>query len=156
MGKSSLVDSIKGLVKIPAVYAVALALLFIFFQWELPLPLHRSVSLLANAAIPSMLVVLGLQLQKNHHTYNFQALSLANGMRLLGGVVVGFALAGILGLNGMAYNAGVLQSSMPTAVLSTILATEYDVEPTFVTTAVFSSTILSPLTLTPLLMLLGA
>ncbi len=103
-----------------------------------------------------MLLVLGLQLQNNHRTRNTRALVLANGMRLLGGMGVGFAMAAIFGLQGMAYNAGVLEASMPTAVLSTILATEYDVEPAVVTTAVFSSTLLSPLTLTPVLWILGA
>ena len=156
MGKSSLADSLKGLVKLPAVYAVILALIFITLKWELPLPLSRSVSLLGDAAIPGMLLVLGLQLQNNHRTQNIRALILANGMRLLGGMGVGFFMAAIFGLQGMAYNAGVLESSMPTAVLSTILATEYDAEPAFVTTAVFSSTLLSPLTLTPLLLFLGA
>jgi predicted permease len=156
MGKSSLGSALKGLTKIPTVYAVILALLFISMGWELPLPLSRSVSLLSDASIPGMLIVLGLQLQNNHRTRNLPALTLANGMRLLGGPLVGFILAGVFGLQGMAYNAGVLQSSMPTAVLSTILATEYDVEPAFVTTAVFTSTLLSPLTLTPLLMFLGA
>ena len=156
MGKSSLGSALKGLTKIPTVYAVVLALLFITMGWELPLPLSRSVSLLSDASIPGMLVVLGLQLQNNHRTQNLPALTLANGMRLLGGPLVGFILAGFLGLQGMAFNAGVLQSSMPTAVLSTILATEYDIQPAFVTTAVFTSTLLSPFTLTPLLMFLGA
>lgn len=156
MGKSSLTNSLKGLLKIPAVYAVALALIFIYLNWALPLPLSRSVSLLGDAAIPGMLLVLGLQLQNNHRTRNTRALTLANGMRLLGGMGVGFVMAAIFGLQGIAFNAGMLESSMPTAVLSTILATEYDVEPAFVTTAVFSSTLLSPLTLTPLLLMLGA
>ena len=156
MGKSSLADSLKGLIKIPAVYAVVLALVFIYLNWELPLSLSRTITLLGDAAIPGMLLVLGLQLQNNHRTYNRRALFLANGMRLLGGMGVGFVMATIFGLQGMAYNAGVLEASMPTAVLSTILATEYDVEPAFVTTAVFSSTLLSPLTLTPLLWILGA
>ena len=156
MGKSSLWASLRGLLKIPAVYAVVLALIFIYMDLELPLPLGRSVSLLSDAAIPGMLLVLGLQLQNNHRTHNPRALVLANGMRLLGGMAVGFAMATIFRLEGMAYNAGVLESSMPSAVLSTILATEYDAEPAFVTTAVFSSTLLSPLTLTPLLWVLGA
>ena len=156
MGKSSLGTAIKGLTKIPTVYSVILALLFIYTDWTLPLPLSRSVSLLGDAAIPGMLLVLGLQLQNNHRTRNLTALTLANGMRLLGGMAVGFVMAGLFGLQGMAFKAGVLESSMPTAVLSTILATEYDAEPAFVTTAVFSSTILSPLTLTPLLLILGA
>jgi len=156
MGKSSLADSIKGLLKIPAVYSVLLALIFIYMQWELPLPASRTVSLLSDAAIPGMLLVLGLQLQNNHRTHNPRALVLANGVRLFGGMGIGFVLAAVFGLQGMAFNAGMLESSMPTAVLSTILATEYDVEPAFVTTAVFSSTLLSPLTLTPLLLILGA
>jgi predicted permease len=68
-------------------------------------------------------------------------------MRLLGGMGVGLLFAPLFGLGGMAYNAGVLESSMPTAVLATILATEYDAELSFVTTAVFTTTLLSPLTL---------
>ncbi len=156
-GRASLADSLKGLLKIPVVYVVPLALIFMALDWELPLPLSRSVELLGDAAIPGMLLVLGLQLQKIQLARNdVRALLLATGMRLLGGMGVGLFLAPLFGLGGMAYNAGVLESSMPTAVLATILATEYDAEPAFVTTAVFTTTLLSPLTLTPLLLILGA
>ena len=156
MGKASLTDSLKGLLKIPVTYVVPLALIFVYFDWKLPLPLDRAVSLLSDASIPAMLVVLGLQLQNNQRTSNTRALLLAGGMRLLGGLGVGLVLASAFGLQGIAYSAGVLESSMPTAVMSTILATEYDAEPAFVTTAVLTSTLLSPLTLTPLLLILGA
>jgi predicted permease len=40
---------------------------------------------------------------------------------------------------------------MPTAVLASMLATQYDADPEFVAAAVLLSTMLSPLTLTPLL-----
>jgi predicted permease len=40
---------------------------------------------------------------------------------------------------------------MPVAVVTTILALEFKLAPEFVTSAVFLSTILSPLTLTPLI-----
>jgi len=156
LGRASLADSLRGLLKIPVVYVVPLALVFITLDWELPLPLSRSVALLSDAAIPGMLLVLGLQLQKVQRTRNARALLLAGGMRLLGGMGMGLLLAPLFGLQGMAYNAGVLESSMPTAVLSTILATEYEAEPAFVTAAVFATTLLSPLTLTPLLLVLGA
>jgi len=156
LGRAGLVDSLKGLLKVPVVYVFPLALIFIAMEWELPLPLGRTVSLLDDAAIPGMLIVLGLQLQSNHRARDIRALTLAVGMRLLGGLGVGLMLATVFGLGGMAYNAGILEASMPTAVLATILATEYDAEPGFVTTAVFASTLLSPLTLTPLLLVLGA
>jgi len=157
VGKASLADSLRGLLKIPVVYVVPLALIFMYLNWELPLPLSRSVALLGDAAIPGMLLVLGLQLQNNNHRIrDVRALTLATGMRLLGGMGIGLLLAPLFGLQGMAYNAGILESSMPTAVLATILATEYDAEPAFVTTAVLTTTLLSPLTLTPLLLFLGA
>ena len=156
LGRASLADSLKGLLKIPVIYVVPLALIFIYMGWKLPLPLDRAVSLLSDAAIPGMLIVLGLQLKRVQRGGNLRALLLAGGMRLLGGLGVGLVLAAAFGLGGMAYNAGILESSMPTAVMSTILATEYEAEPAFVTTAVFASTLLSPLTLTPLLLVLGA
>ena len=40
---------------------------------------------------------------------------------------------------------------MPTAVITTILALEFDVAPDFVTSTVFLSTMLSPFTLTALI-----
>ena len=77
------------------------------------------------------------------------------GLRLLGGVAVGLVLAKLLGLDDVARQAGVLQSAMPSAVITIVLATEYDVEPALVTSVVIITTLLSPLTLTPLLAYLG-
>jgi predicted permease len=156
MGNTSLLEAIKGMIKIPAIYAVGFAVLFMITKWQLPLFLERSVSLLGDASIPGMLLVLGLQLQRNHRSTNTRALVLVNGMRLFASPFLALGLATLLGLRGTAFNAGVVEASMPTAVLSTILATEYDANPVFVTTAVLSTTLLSPLTLTPLLAFLGA
>jgi len=44
---------------------------------------------------------------------------------------------------------------MPSAVLTTVLASEYDLDSSLVTAIVFTTTLLSPLTLTPLLLYLG-
>jgi malate permease and related proteins len=156
MGSKNLGQSLAQLIKIPTVYAVVLAIIFNLTGWVLPTPFERSVSILAGAAIPGMIVLLGLQLQHNQRSWNLGALGLATGLRLLGGATLAITTAGIFGLQGMAYNAGIIEASMPTAVLSTVLATEFDVEPAFVTSAVFITTILSPLTLTPLLAYLGA
>ncbi|MEJ2599531.1 MAG: AEC family transporter, partial [Anaerolineales bacterium] len=60
----------------------------------------------------------------------------------------------VLGLDGLTRQVGVIEASMPSAVLTIVLATEYDVEPTFVSAAVFTSTLASAFTLTPLLAIL--
>ena len=44
---------------------------------------------------------------------------------------------------------------MPTAVTATLLATEFDLEPTFLTVTVAISTLLSFITLTPLIVYLS-
>ncbi len=156
LGRSSYLQALAGLVRIPTIYAVALALIFLQFGWRLPLPLERTTELLAGAAIPGMLVLLGLNLQRARWRGNGRALVTANVMRLLVSPAVGVALAGVFGLAGVARQAGVMQMAMPAAVMTTVLATEFDAEPAFVTSVVFTTTILSPLTLTPLLALLGA
>ena len=46
------------------------------------------------------------------------------------------------------------EASMPTAVIVTVLATEFDVEPALVTGSVVLSTLLSPISLTLLIALL--
>jgi len=65
--------------------------------------------------------------------------------------IAAFGVAHLLGLKGAAFQAGVLQASMPTAVITTILALEFDVSPNFVTSVVCLTTLLSPLTLTLLI-----
>ena len=156
LGSSSIGHALLGVFKIPVVYAVALALLFNSLGLKLPLPLNRTVSLLSDAAVPLMLVLMGAQLQRSTWSNQVWALSLSNIMRLLVAPALAIGLSLVFGLQGAARQAGIAKSGTPTAVLITVLATEYDVEPSFVTTVVFVSTLLCPLTLTPLLAYLGA
>ncbi|HLE15743.1 MAG TPA: AEC family transporter [Anaerolineales bacterium] len=156
LGNTSLANALSGLLRVPAVYAVILALVFNYFGWELALPLDRSVDLLANATIPVLMVLMGIQLQASRWTDHTLALSLGNLLRLVASPALALGLSVLFRLDGAAFQAGILESAMPTAVVMTVLATEYDIEPAFITTAVFTSTLLSPLTLTPILAFLGA
>jgi malate permease and related proteins len=155
MGSNSLKKSLVGLYKIPAIYGVGFAFVFIQLDWSLPTPIDRSVTLLADAAIPSMLMMLGMQLQKAQWNGYLRALALAGTMRLLIAPLLAIGISLLFGMQGPARQAFVLESAMPTAVLTTILATEYDIEPAFITTAVLTTTLISPVTLTPLLVYLS-
>jgi predicted permease len=136
---------------VPAIWAVILAFFMAWMNWSLPFPVERGVNLLSDAAIPAMLVVLGMQLYGRWRRVPLGPWSVAVGLRMVGGCAAALLLAWLFGLEGAAHQAGVLQASMPSAVLCIILATEYDVEPDLVTSVVFFTTLLSPLTLTPLL-----
>lgn len=155
-GSMSIWNAIKGLFKFPAIYALGLGVLFLHFKWQLPSGLDRTVTLLSNAAIPSMLVLLGMQLVNIRLNGRLVPLILTSGLRLLVAPILAFGLARLFGMSGASFQAVMLESAMPVAVTNTILATEFDAEPTFVTAAVLVTTLLSPLTLTPLLAFLGA
>jgi predicted permease len=155
MGTTTLWTSIFRLFKLPTFYTLILAILFNIYGWKLPLPLDRTVRLLSSASIPCMLILLGLQIQRASLNDNRRGLLLAGSMRLLVAPLLALGLGLLLGLKGPAYQATVLESGMPTAVVSTVLSTEFDTLPTFVTSAVFLSTLLSPLTISPLIVLLG-
>ncbi len=155
-GTTSVLNAIKGLVKFPAIYALGLGIIFLQFRWQLPFALDRTVTLLSDASIPCMLVLLGMQLVNIKLDGHVKPLAVTSSMRLLVAPLIAFGLTRAFGMSGPSYQAVVLEAAMPAAVLTTILATEFDAEPTFVTTAVLVTTLLSPLTLTPLLKFLGA
>jgi hypothetical protein len=156
MSSVNLWKAFLNLIKLPLIYAVILAFLIIKTGWEVPLPLERATKLLGDASIPCMLVLLGLQLKTANISGKILPISLAASLRLLVSPLLAIVLMPLFGLNGPASQALTLQTGMPTAVVTTMLATEYNSEPSFATAAVFISTLLSPLTLTPLLYLLGA
>ncbi|HTP00503.1 MAG TPA: AEC family transporter [Anaerolineales bacterium] len=155
LGKMNLKTASLGIFRVPAVYAVILAAALNRFQVTLPVPLDRTIALAANGSIPLMLVLLGLELSKVRWEHGLPAVGLSAGLRLLGGAAAGFLLAAMLGFKGAMWQGNVIESAMPAAVTTTVLATEYGLDTSLVTAMVFLGTILSPLTLTPLLLFLS-
>ena len=155
LGHLNLKNALLGVLKVPAIYAIILAVIYIRTGWTLPESLQRTVSLAAGGAIPGMLVLLGLELQQVEWSRNLRAMGIPVFMRLIVGPLVGLGIAAMFGLQGPAYKAGVSEMGTPTAVMTTVLATEYKLDSSLVTAIIFVGTILSPLTLTPLLYFLG-
>lgn len=156
MGKLDFKQGILRLLKIPSIYAVILALLINSYNLSFPLPIDRTISILSDAAIPVMIVVLGLQLYTSNSKIKLPPIIIGSSMRLLGGALVGIILSYLLNLKGVALQASVVQIAMPTAVVTTILSGEFETQPSYVTKVVLGTTICCPVILTPLLYFLGA
>jgi predicted permease len=155
LGHLQLKEALKGLLKVPAIYAIILAVIFIQTGWSFPSPIQKTVELTSGAAVPAMIILLGLELQKAEWTNNIKAVSIPVVCRLLIGPVIGIAMAALFGLDKVASRDGITEAGMPSAVMTTVLANEYNLDSSLVTAIVFVGTILSPLTLTPLLYFLG-
>ena len=156
LGSASWGQSFKNLIRLPAVYTLILGFIFLQTGWELPTPIERATEVLGDAAIPGMLVLLGMQLQFVRWKGFLGPLTLVNVMRLIVSPVIAIGLSRVFRLNGYGVEAGVLESAMPSAVLNIVVATEYDTRPEFVTAAVTTTTLLSGITLTLVLAYLGA
>jgi predicted permease len=156
VGRSRPSDAALGLFRVPAVWAIAAALLVRHFDLLAPPPIGRTIDLFADATIPVFLLILGMQLRGVGLRGPLGPIALAVAARLLLSPLVAHGLAPLFGVDELARQVSVLQAAMPSAVITIVLASEYGVEPRFVTAVVFTGTVLSPLTLTPLLMLLGA
>ncbi len=159
LGRAQAGSAARELLKVPAFYAVIAAELLRLAGWTLPVALDRAVSLMADATIPVMLVVLGMQISASRlnalSPKQWMAVAASVGLQLIVAPGVAWLLAGPLGLTGAARQAGILEASMPAAVVTTVIAMQYDLDLELTTAAVVVTTVLSPLTLTPLILWLG-
>jgi predicted permease len=137
-------------------YAVLLAISINALQVEIPMSISRAVQLAADGTIPLMLILLGVQLTSLELSGERRAMQLSVALRMVLAPLAALLFAGLFGLQGFTRQAGVTQASMPSMVSATVLATEYELDAKLVTAVVFISTLLSPLTLTPLLVFLGS
>jgi malate permease and related proteins len=142
------------LLRVPALYALAAAGLLSLFHVTPPSALMRPVGMLSDAALPMMLLILGMQLKRAVAPNRPRVVGTAVALSLIVSPIVGVALTFLLGFSGAARASAITLASMPAAVITTVLALEFDLDSSFVTSAVFVSTLLSPLTLVPIIALL--
>lgn len=150
-GRGSVRSALLGVTRVPAVWAVLAALVVLSFNLTMPLPVMRPISLLGDAAIPVMLLVLGGQLERHSRPEHPAAVAAAVALSLVAAPVLAFALASVLGLEGAARQAAILEASMPAAVATTVLALQFDLDANLSTSVVLFSTVLSPFTLVALI-----
>jgi predicted permease len=139
--------AMSGIVRVPSLYALVAAVIFLATRTAVPMAIMRPLGMLSDAAIPMMILVLGMQLQRATFPKRPAAVLVAVALSLLVGPVVGITLAALLGMTGLARDVAIVVSAMPAAVVTTVLALEFDLDSNFVTSVVFVSTLLSPLSL---------
>lgn len=154
-GRASLRQSLVNMFKLPTLYAILLAFALRTVHVAPPDFAFKSISLVSGAAIPTLLFTLGIQLAQTTPRGNWRLISAATAIKLLAAPALAFGLAGLMGLQGLTYKVCVFEASTPAAITAALMAIEFDAEPAFVTSVVFLTTLLSSITLTVVLGLLG-
>lgn len=154
-GRSSPRQSIRAVLRMPIIYAVLAGLIVNASGWSMPIYLGRVVDLLAQAAVPCMLMLLGLQLAQSHGFLKLRLVALGASLRLLLSPLVAIMVAAaFFNLQGPASTALIMQASMPVAVVTIIFASEFNLNREQILSTILTTTILSPLTLSVLILLL--
>lgn len=152
--KQSKWRAMASVVKTPALIALVVAIFFNVIEINAPLFVTRPVELLSGGLIATMLVTLGAQLAASGIPKPTFDMLIAIAIRLISGPVLAFAFVGVFGLTGLERNVGIIQASMPTAVLVSLIAFEYDAMPEFIAPTVLLSNVLSIVSLTIVLALI--
>lgn len=127
--------------RMPLLYAVPLALGFMFWDASPPQWINTTTKLLGDITIPMMLIALGVSLSRLRVTSLGRSFAIAL-LRLVMGFAVGLGVAFAFALDPIARGVLVVQASMPSAVFTYLFAQRYNAAPEEVAGIVVISTAL--------------
>jgi len=153
-GKSGLRMAIVSVLKMPPTYAVIVALIMNLGSIKMPGNLMSSVELLANASIPMVMVVLGMQLAGiSIKNMDWSKVSYASIVRLIASPAIAFVLTLFLPMSDLMASVLIVSAAMPSAATTTIYAVQFDSKPELVSSITLMTTLLSVITIPILLMM---
>tara|TARA_Y100000590_G_scaffold335070_1_gene381325 strand:- start:1388 stop:2287 length:900 start_codon:yes stop_codon:yes gene_type:complete len=115
---------IKIILKSPSTYAVIIAVLFLYFDLKMPKLVINTVMLLGYTMIVLILMSLGVSLTQMK-VFSFKSSLISSVGRVIVGPIIGFALIKIFNLSGFAAGVLLIQSAMPSAILTYLIASMY-------------------------------
>lgn len=135
-------DSLKEVLRQPVIWAALIGLVLNFAGVSVPKLVFTSLDLIAQMAIPVVLLVLGHNLSKVKIA-SLPTTLLASFLRIGVGLGIGLLMAWALGLAGLDRSVVIIVSAMPAAANASLLATKYNNEAELVSSVVFLTTLAS-------------
>ncbi|WP_028403140.1 AEC family transporter [Ectobacillus panaciterrae] len=141
-------SALRAVRRMPMIYGAMLGALFQAFHIPFGKSVQEAVDLVANAAIPTIMIVLGMQLAKiSIKNLAKEKISLSLMIKLAISPVIAYVLTLFFPIDGMVKQIMIIMAAMPTAANTTMYALQFDTEPEFVSSATLISTSLSLATL---------
>ncbi len=115
---------IKIILKSPSTYAVIIAVAFLYFDLIMPKFVLNTVMLLGYAMIVLILMSLGVSLTQMK-VFSFKSSLISSIGRVIVGPIIGLAIIKTFNLTGFAAGVLLIQSAMPSAILTYLIASMY-------------------------------
>jgi predicted permease len=141
-GRKGLRQGAVAIARTPLIYAVVLALVLNLTGAAVPRVIVRSFDLVGNAAVPLMLIVLGMTIGGIRFT-QLPATVVASVIRMGGGFCMGLLAVWLFGLTGIPRAIVLFEAAMPSAIFATVLANRYENEAELVSSVVLATTVMA-------------
>ncbi|MGC9517724.1 MAG: AEC family transporter [Methanomicrobiales archaeon] len=137
----------------PPLWGILLGIGFNVMNIEIGI-LENIVDYLSGAAIPLIMISLGLSLQARNIKGYFEAASFVSFIRLIIAPIIALLLVSLFGFGGLEKSVIIVEAAMPSAMLSLVLALTYDLDVNATAACIFLTTILSLISIPFLIYLL--
>jgi len=140
--------SLEILIKNMPIYGIIVSVIFLYFEWDVPGYLENTTFLLTYATIFLVLMSLGIALSRLK-VVSWAHASILGAVRVIVGPLIGFGLIKFLDLDGFAAGVLLIQSCMPSAVLTYLVGSMYSEKKVVdsVASVIVTSTIMSFVTI---------
>lgn len=155
-GKAGIKMALRKVFRMPATYALLTALLVKIIGIPVPKSTFSIINILADAAIPCVMLVLGMQLAEiSFHGFQWGKVTYAAVVRLLISPFIAWLITLVIPMDSMLVKVLIILCAMPSAATTTMFAVQFDSEPKLVSSITLVTTLASVVTVTLALGLVG-
>lgn len=154
--KATFKESLNRVIRMPLIYAAVAGVLFQVFSISLPKPVMEGISLVADASIPTVMLVLGMQLAAiSRKRVAYRYVTAVTVIRMVASPLVAAGILYFMPVSDLLRAVIIVQSAMPAAANTTMFALQFGTEPDLVSFTTFITTIISIVTIPIVLLFLG-
>ncbi|AMQ05529.1 AEC family transporter [Sporosarcina psychrophila] len=154
--KSTLRQSAQRVIRMPLMYAAFLGIGLQLVSVPIPNAVMDAVSLIADASIPTVMLVLGMQLAAiSRKRVAYRYVSAVSIIRMVASPLIAVGILHFMPVNDLLKAVVIVQASMPAAANTTMLALQFGTEPDLVSFTTFFTTLISIITIPVILFFLG-
>lgn len=149
-------EALINVAKMPVLYGVILGILLQILHINLPPTIVDGINLLGTASIPTVMLILGMQLAEiKRQKFEYKYINTVTIIRMVISPLVAVVLVSFFPVNDLLKNVFILLAAMPVAVNTTLLAVQFNTKPNLVSFTTLVTTILSIATIPITIYFLG-
>ncbi|MFS0574662.1 AEC family transporter [Sporosarcina sp. 179-K 3D1 HS] len=154
--KATIQDSFQRVIRMPVLYAAIVGVIMQLLHIQIPSSLMEGIHLIADASIPTVMLVLGMQLAvitRKRVVYKFVSATVF--IRMIFSPLLAAAVLYFLPVSDLLKTVLIIQSAMPASANTTMFALQFGTESDLVSFCTLVTTLLSLVTVPIVLLLLG-